>query len=369
MSVVNKMLQDLESRQQDTGIGSTDYQPPEKSGRLRWLLVMIFVLVGAGYVFYLSDLNISQLSGRDEKTGPTEEAATKHGPANQDNALPAISPSMVVEVTEEKAETVNRQALTSSSEETSSIPESFDGQQTVTEAVQESQPVVAVADETELTEPESGERTVGLPEPTPEPVFELSSSADNTPKRSLKQLAQDALQAGDSVEAAHYLNQLVTLEPTNLPARKKLAALLFAQNQHKSAESVLLEGLDIHSGSAEMRLMLARLYTQNKQINKAHDLLNAFSANALVEPDYVAFRASLADQLSRYASAKSDYLALSQAYPDNSKWWLGLAVTQERLGESNGAMLAYQKANGLNQLSTEVASFVQQRLQFLEGAQ
>ena len=45
MSVVNKMLQDLEARQSQTDELNTDYQPPLKKQSKRWVLVMTVVVL------------------------------------------------------------------------------------------------------------------------------------------------------------------------------------------------------------------------------------------------------------------------------------------------------------------------------------
>lgn len=367
------MLQDLESRQQEPVGGSANYQPPAKSSLLPWFIALVLLVICAGFAYQmLSQRSINTVATSAPET-TSEASETAKGELQHTN-------NTATEAANEKATEDSQVLAQAASDENRTIEPTITNHQTVeyaetnavasltekavNEKVVAQEPDIQQAPEKAIPQ-QIAVASQALEAPQVTPVFEMTSNVDKTSSRSLKQLAQDALQIGDSVEAARYLNQLVGLEPANLPARKKLAALLFAQNQHRSTEALLMEGLNVHPDSAELRLMLARLYGQNSQREKAHDLLQKFSVNALLEPDYLAYRASLADQLSRYEPAKTDYLALAQAYPDNSKWWLGLAVTQERLGENQGALIAYQKANNLNQLSTEVATFVQQRLQFL----
>lgn len=367
MSVVNKMLQDLESRQQEPAGAGANYQPPAKSSILPWVLSVVLLVACSVFAYQLlmqtnqppaqhAELVSPAVTVSNEAVGPTQNSSMTHDTDEVQSNNIVAAESVASAATAKPVEDIT--AKTESNLPSDPQMETTPPEEPASDSIDHTEPPMV---QTSVSEQQVARQPV-------KPVFEMTSNADKTPARSLKQLAQDALQAGDSLEAARYLNQLVSLEPTNLPARKKLAALLFAQNQNRSAETLLLEGLQVHPGSAELRLMLARLYAQNGHSEKAHDLLQTFSVSALLEPEYLAFRASLADQLSRFQFAKSDYSALSRAFPDNSKWWLGLAVSQERLGENQGALLAYQKANSLNQLSTEVSSFVQQRLQFLEDA-
>ena len=54
MSVVNKMLQDLEGRQHKDPSAVADYQPPQKSRRLIWLVLIVGILMLFGLWLWLS---------------------------------------------------------------------------------------------------------------------------------------------------------------------------------------------------------------------------------------------------------------------------------------------------------------------------
>ena len=60
---------------------------------------------------------------------------------------------------------------------------------------------------------------------------------------------------------------------------------------------------------------------------------------------------------------------LSDCLHVTAKWWLGLAIARDQLGEINMALQAYNKANSLNQLQGAVNDFIQQRISVLAGAQ
>lgn len=371
MSVVNKMLQDLESRQHEPMMANADYQPPNKASTLPRVTLGVVLVIGAlatPYFFGVFDKFLASQTPKDItvnlSNSDTPKVAT---PAKQNEAVTSESQiDVIAQPIEEVSEPSEAQEIQETEE---TLSETFiDSESTISDTGEKAENSVPVVVKNVPAE-EQAPDFENVEQPAAQPVFELSNSANTAPKRDLKQLVQDALDIGDSAEAIRLLSQMLELEPRNQPARKKLAALLFAQKQQRSTETILLEGLELHPQSAELRLMLARLYSQNTQINQAHDLLSAYSPSALLEPEYLAFRASLAEQINRFTSAKSDYFQLAEAFPDNAKWWLGLAVTLERLGESDAASQAYLNAMNLNQLSSEVSNFVQQRLRFLEDSQ
>ena len=113
--------------------------------------------------------------------------------------------------------------------------------------------------------------------------------------------------------------------------------------------------------------MQARLYVQMKNPGKAHELLATYQISARQSVDFVSYRAALAQQVARFDYAKNDYQQLTKIQPANAKWWLGLAVAEERLGNTNMALQAYKNAKQLAQLSIEVDKFVEQRIQYLAG--
>ena len=102
---------------------------------------------------------------------------------------------------------------------------------------------------------------------------------------------------------------------------------------------------------------------------RAFQSLEHSQASAFLYPDFVSFRASLAEKIKRYDVARSDYRQLLESQPEESRWWLGYAVSLERLEENSGALQAYQRVASLGQLPQDVMQFVQQRIRFLAGIQ
>ncbi len=145
--------------------------------------------------------------------------------------------------------------------------------------------------------------------------------------------------------------------------------MLFSQGNYAQSKQVLIQGIELHPARNDLRLMLARLYIVQKESLKALNILAEFQPSADNKTEYLAYRASLAQQLMQTELAKSDYQTLTIIEPDNAQWWLGLAIIRDQLGEFTIALQAYNKANTLGQLDNSVNDFIQQRISVLAGAQ
>ncbi|AGH47406.1 hypothetical protein C427_5309 [Paraglaciecola psychrophila 170] len=95
--------------------------------------------------------------------------------------------------------------------------------------------------------------------------------------------------------------------------------------------------------------------------------MSEFQPNREDQTEYLAYRAALAQQLKQTKLAKKDYQTLTKIESDNAKWWLGLAVAKDQLGEINMAIKSYNKASSLGQLQGSVNEFIQQRITVLAG--
>ncbi|MDM7859144.1 tetratricopeptide repeat protein [Alteromonas sp. ASW11-36] len=360
MSVVNQMLKDLEQRQADEHGVSAVYQPSSKSKQvpLSWVIVIVLLLLMAGMVGWYLHSNQTHPSVKEhasqseQQTLVTEVAnakpmAVKTDPeAEQQEQLATVEP--IDGTVLESVTTTVSDAMLEPAENAQIAPEPV--------AVQVSEMPVNIRSDDEVV--------VETPS-----AFSKQSATGNSDASSLRDRAQAAVRSGQDELAIQLLEQLIVQEPTNTAARKKLAALLFAQGQVVRARVVLDAGVQLYPQDASMRLMLARLLEQQQQTQAAFAILNPEGTLTSINAEYLGVRAAMADQLGEYAIAFEDYMRLTQLQPEQARWWLGLAISSERVGASAQALAAYQQAASMNQLSRDVQRFVQQRISLLVGAQ
>lgn len=363
MSVVNKMLQDLEARQSQTDEINADYQPPQKK-QSKLLVLVLLVLAVAAIIFALK--NESPLFGGSTNKEPTAAeplvVVQKMSVATDKKQLETASVLPLdanIELRETETDVVSTNHMLAKQKILPPEP---------TTIITKLAPLpIATNDQQLETQNNTKFNLQRASEPTSSFSMTGSSQANNT--SSLKQRIAESLNNDDFDLAQRLLNELLENEPDNIKARKKLASLLFAQGHYARTKLLLVQGIELHPTKSDLRLMLARLYVIQKEHSLALDTLADNMPNLDNQTDYLAYRAALAQQLKQTKLAKSDYQTLSTIEPTNAKWWLGLAIAEDQLGDVNMAVQAYSKASTLDQLDESVSDFIQQRILVLAGAQ
>jgi MSHA biogenesis protein MshN len=196
------------------------------------------------------------------------------------------------------------------------------------------------------------------------------SVASTSAKDSVSGIQQEVnrqLQSGDKAGAIKNLTRVLAIEPRNLSARKKLASLHFGLGNTAIASELLQQGIALAPSDSAMRLMLARLLFRADNPDSALQLLKAHPRSVIADDELLSFRAALAEKQGDYGQAIEDYSQLIDRQQTNARWWLGLAVSQDKQSLRQEAITSYRRAQTLNQLSDQVSTFVQQRLSVLEG--
>ena len=159
------------------------------------------------------------------------------------------------------------------------------------------------------------------------------------------------------------------LHPAGHVRSVTVAALLYGKNLGREAEQVLRRGIHANPQTLSLKLTLSRLLEQSGQPEAALAVLRA-------EPDgehtdatirFYAMRGALAQQLDNRPLARSSYLWLTGHVPDDGRWWLGLALTEEKAGHQAAAVAAYQSAPENGHLSRQSVSFVRTQLGVLQA--
>jgi MSHA biogenesis protein MshN len=365
MSVVNKMLQDLETRQaQPDGINA-DYQPPEKKLSTRLiagLLLLALTLIAIIYGFIGEHTLFRQEAAKPN----TQQKPILQTTENRPKKMSVVAKS---------PDTVKKQVLADTS---LSINAPLIDKPTVTPTTLITEPLDTVITDQIASTPEDQTSqnkqiqqthiTEAQAKPQIKPSFSMSDSSNENQKSSLKQRIADSLSQNNNNSARLLLTELLKAEPNNTEARKKLASLHFAQGNYRQTELLLTQGVEQQPNQTDLKLMLARLYASQEDLSKALKVLTDFQPHDN-KAEYLAYRAALAQQLNNNQLAKSDYQTLTKSEPSRAKWWLGLAVAEDKLANSEAALQAYKQASYIDQLDASVNEFIQQRILILASYQ
>ncbi len=172
--------------------------------------------------------------------------------------------------------------------------------------------------------------------------------------------AEKALEQQNSKQAALNLESALYYRPDWVMARQKLAALYYGMGNIQEATATLERGLATQPNQADLRLTLAKLLINESQFQAALTVLDDKSGYMSIQ--YLAMRGALAQQLNNNNIALACYQQLIQRAPKDGRWWLGLAIVQERIKAINKALASYHQALAVGNISSSSQLFIQQRL-------
>ncbi|MFG0832679.1 tetratricopeptide repeat protein [Aeromonas bivalvium] len=380
MSVINKMLTDLE-RRQGSGEPAAVYVAPAR-GQGWWMLLLTLICgLALGILSWRSWLYWQQQQERSHLTAvvlppvslPSEQAPLPGSsvselapqiPLPPAEAQPAPGPSA-----DASTQAVAQPAATTWAREASPDPLA----QTQTDEG---------AELDEMDEPQWQEREPSDAELQPDLHAELAVEAapEPAPRRapSLKietvelspaefavlseRKANAALVKGELSEAEAQFSALLRQTPDNEQARQQLAGLLYGQGRLAEASALLEEGIRRQPDQADFRLLRARLALAEEDKRGALAWLGGARPPLASNLDYYATWAGLSQELGQNAEAAELYVRLLRVQPDQGRWWLGLGIAEDGQGHGERARDAYRNAQLHGNLGEASQAWLGQRL-------
>ncbi|WP_417656516.1 tetratricopeptide repeat protein [Pseudidiomarina aestuarii] len=372
MSVINRMLRDLDQRQQQQSKGS--YTPAAVAPQpLHWTW-MIGIAVGTAVVIIVL-LNIYWWLTTDTDTVvQTVEAPV----TNQPTVVPAAAEeptNPVDEKAETESETASKPALQRGPvkpRELVQIPASSSESAAteLEEVAAEAEP--AVSDDTlsqravavEL-EPEA---EVEAPDDTPSTfAVERVQLSPNELAETNLQKARSALRRGEREQGQELLEKALTVMPEHVAVRSELAAYWYGRGFATRAVAILQQGLDRVPQQSQWQLLLGRILERMGRIEDAYIALQSLDSSTAEYSDLLEVRGNSANQLGYFTEAAQDFLALANLNGEG-RWWLAAAVAFEDAGEPAAALRAYQQAAFARDLGVDARRYAEDRLQALGGS-
>lgn len=414
MSVVNKMLQDLEQRQEASA--TADYQPPQKKFKRGYVLASTLVLgsvVSAWYFNTLSpsldatnsalqilqqasspsnDSTVEPVVAPDAKPSATTLATTQASESTQgkqvvdsDALSELVSVSPVDTVATTAIATTGNNAISAVVEASSPINDrvNINNISSVSSEDSNTEWVASLAEEFESTETvitkddDSGSLTVNSNSDTKQQAQTDSNSqqstftvqaSDTITNKALfwRQKAKQAIANRQIPKAITALEELLSIRPEDFMATEKLAWLQL-KNSPEFAIQTLKQGLSYSPDAHTLRLLLAKVYQTTEQPELALSVLTENPPDIVFNPDFYALQGTLAQQLGNTDIAYQSYYQLAAYQPNDSRWWLGLGVALDQQSNFIDAVQAYRKVQRLTNATPAVLAFVKQRIAELEN--
>lgn len=174
------------------------------------------------------------------------------------------------------------------------------------------------------------------------------------------------LSQGRQNEAMAGFGAALQADPTHMNARLGLVNMLLEQQRLADAQAILEEGLGLVPGQPQWAMRLARIQIERGDLRGASDTLQKTSSGANGNAEFHALHAAVLQRLTLHKDAVTEYQAALRLAPQAGVWWMGLGISLEADGRSADAREAYQRARASGGLSPELDRFVEQKLRQLQ---
>lgn len=380
MSVINKMLQDLDRRQANAG-GATRaprYVKVVRPGTDRriafWasLGVLIAVAIGwAGWVGY-------QLYPRPLAT-PAAFASLDSSRTHQVVVAPPPPPAPVAVVAPPPPPPAVVAPVAPAPAPAAPQPDMLrlaDSIQTPLPAVPEAKPEPKAEPKPAPVASKPQPKPVALPKAQQIPAATTAADKPRLERREvLGTLAERAeneflhaaglLKAGRSAEAESRFMKALDIDMNHRGARQALVALQLERGQLETARKLLQDGLALDAAQPEFAITLARIYAERRDYWGALTVLERSAGAAAHVPEFHVLRGTLLQRLGRHAEAAEAYQSAVQGRAALPQAWVGLGISLEALNRRTEAADAFRKALAAGPVSADVKTFAEQRIRAL----
>ena len=368
MSLINRMLQDLDQRNAIAGKdGKLPLQqvrpvPPERVPHtMLWRLVAGLVIVTLGWAAWTT------YEAKRPRAVLTERAFMADEQARRAPARPA-APVMYPPAPSMPPEQVQKEPTPPAQETKPPEMESFKLALSIDTPIPE-RPRRGPSAAAKSPQAAPGARVVlAPPAKSPEPPRVQKRDRAYTPAERAETSFNRAvalLNQGRVAEAESQLTSALASEPRYEAARQTLVALLLEQQRVDEATPLLREGLALDPQQTQFAMVLGRIQMERRDYVSAVETLSSVKAagESYAEFDYL--MAAALQRLSRHQEAAAYYQAAVSLAPQSALSWLGLAISLESLQRRQEAAEAYRRALASDTLSADVRAYAEQRVKQL----
>jgi MSHA biogenesis protein MshN len=350
MSLINKMLQDLD-RRNAMAEGSAEPQPvravarTSSRGEWFWRVMALLMLAAAAWVGWVA---YHILVPRAPLATPLAYSAEKQAQAR--SKIPLVkAPEKRVE--QPKAEPAKAEPQVPV--ETMRLAHSIDTPITGPVAKPE-RPKKVVAEKPQpkaVEKPKIERREIAAP---PNDRAEAEFRA-----------AVELLKQGRTGQAEAGFHGALQIDPAHRGARQALVALQLERGQLESARRLLEEGLKIDPVQPDFSVALARILVERRDFPGALAALQTSAAAAEAHGEHHFLRGTVLQRLGRHKEATDAYRDSLRVQEASARSWIGLAISLEALQHRAEASEAFKRALAAGPADGELKTFAEQRIRAL----
>jgi MSHA biogenesis protein MshN len=170
---------------------------------------------------------------------------------------------------------------------------------------------------------------------------------------------------GNPAEAERRLKTLLASNPKQVKARELLVSIQLDSGRWVEAQDTLEQGVAQVPEYLAFRFQLARLYLEHGADEQALTLLESARRDGRTDPELYAFLAALYQRGGRHADAVKNYQDALALQSVEGKWWLGLGISLEGTKNVPAARDAYRRALESGRLTANLSRYAEDRLRAL----
>lgn len=179
--------------------------------------------------------------------------------------------------------------------------------------------------------------------------------------------AQNALRKHDLVTAERAFREALVIDSGNAEIWTYLYSVLVGAGRPAAAEQTLRQGLNLASDPSSLAKLYARVLVNRGDKEGAVRVLNAHRPAPASDAEYDAFLAALLQQTGSYAEAGEVYRGLLVVDPDSGAWLIGLAMSDDSLGNISEALPGFERALESGSLKSPLDRYARRRIAELQA--
>ncbi len=180
------------------------------------------------------------------------------------------------------------------------------------------------------------------------------------------QKAYTALRKGQMAQAEQFFRKVLTGSPGHVKSREMLSGIYIKGGRYVEAGQLLKQGVAINPGYSLFRKLYARVLLEQDALDQAVVVLESKLPQLSQDVDYYALLAALYQRQGRHENAVALYQNMLKQNTMVGIWWIGLGISQEKLGDSEAARAAYEKARASGTLAAQMVQYTDNRLAALK---
>jgi MSHA biogenesis protein MshN len=359
MSLINKMLQDLDARGSQSGASlqpeikpvlAAERQLPVKQIAIGAAVLVVALAISAWFWI--------------RKPGPAAQIATGTPPASATVTapmipLPASKAGGQAAPEAPKASTVQASAPKAAPAEAATPAAASPGAAAVASEAKVAQRATAPA-KVKPAKADAPSLATSVAAPAASGGREMTSAqrAESTYRNAMARLDEGRVSA-----AMDGLEQTLKLNPSHDGARQSLASLLIEAGRPDDAMRQLEQGLAADPAQPSMAMLLARMQIERGQ--SGVPTLMRTLPSAAGNGDYHAFLGGALQRDGRHREAVEQYAAALRTNPEHGVWLMGAGISLQAEQRNAEALTAFERAKASGMLNASLMVFVDRKLQQL----